>query len=94
MIVKHLPYQTIFFLFVVRQYCKIDREASSKANYILPIRRQTLLRREASSKSNIPTSSEGVVKLIVKRLPNQTISSEGVVKLIMQRLLPIRRQKV
>ena len=37
---KRLPNQAIFFLLVVRQYCKIDLEASSKSNYILPIRGQ------------------------------------------------------
>ena len=58
MVVKRLPNHTISFLCVVRRCSKIDRAASSRSNYILPIRRVV---------------TEGVVKLIVQRLPDQTI---------------------
>ena len=40
LIVKRLPNKTIFFLDVVRRCSKINREASSKSNFILPIGRQ------------------------------------------------------
>ena len=106
---KRLPNQTIFFLFVVRQYCKIDREAYFKANYILPIRRQTVLQNWSWSVFQIKlyssyTSSEGVVKLVVQRLPDQTIFFLYVVRRYSKidreassksnYFLPIRRQTV
>ena len=40
LVVKRLPNQTIFFLYFVRRCSKIDREASFRSNYLLPIGRQ------------------------------------------------------